>query len=162
MKKWEEVAEAVAQGQNRLPSSQLLAAQEKKNYTIDVQLSCCWWGRTQPWLLLWGGKRHLLAAAGSYGKEMWLVVVCRHCWCGKGKGCGSEGGRKKKRKKEEKGKGATAWSMSIRVSRFLYSLLLLLSFFFFWIYFLARPTKKLTFVGSHILINNHFDSNLFI
>ena len=86
---------------------------KKKATRLIMQLSGCWWGRTQPWLLLWGGKRHLLAAAGSYGKEMWLVVVCRHCWCRKEKGCGSEGGRKKKRKKEEKGEGVTAlpWAL---------------------------------------------------
>ena len=99
----------MAQGQNRLPSSQLLAAQEKKKLHDCLCSSAAVGGEERSHgcfceeanATYW----RLLAATA---KEMWLVVVCRHCWCGKGKGCGSEGGRKKKRKKEEKGEGVTA------------------------------------------------------
>ena len=145
------------------PAASCWRHKKKKATRLIVQLSCCWWGRTQPWLLLWGGKRHLLAAAGSYGKGnvagggvppllVWERERVR------------EWGRKEEEEKEGgEGEGSDGSPKSIRVSRFLYSLLLLLLlFFFFSIYFLARPTKELTFVGSNILINNHFDSNLFI
>ena len=65
---------------------------------LFVQLSCCWWGRTQPWLLLWGGKRSLLAAAGSYDGGVALGLLLNR----EGEGCERE---------EKRGKRGRDWRL---------------------------------------------------
>ena len=163
MKKWEEVTtEAVAQGQNRLPSSQLLAA--RKCYTIvggeERSHGCfCEEANAAYWRLL------------EATAEAWLWG---YCWTVRGRDV-----REKRREGREGGIDGSFGHLGF--SRVLYSLLLLsllllllllfclfiIRFIYLFIFlsrliFLWDPIKRLTFLGSHILKNKHFYSNLFI
>ena len=117
---------------------------------------CCLGKRTQPLLLLVRGNK--AAAAACEEKQGRLLLVGeerRRDWLGKRGSSAEEKGEGRRRR-------VTAWSCErLGFHGFLYCFyfilfyLLLLGLFYLFLsrfIFLRDPTKRLTFVGSHILI----------